>query len=419
MQTAAELELEHLPLESQAFADDPLPRIEAARRRHPWLAKGAYGYVVLRYQAMKDLLSMDDRLRTPNADIAAIMGAKGTAWGRFQEEQIMAVGGDLHKRLRDVLAPMFTPRAINAQRGLMRETIARLLDEWAPKGGFDFAEFAAQFPIRVMCALIGASEEALPAIQSSLEALGMAFCLDPDHVPAMERGMATMETYVRELMAARRRGERLREEPDLLDAVLEANDRGELSDAEVVNLLIFMFVAGYDTSKNLLTTTMSILLDRPEDYARCAADPDYSSRTIEEVLRYQSPVTTARVAMEDIVYRDVLLPEGSMIFFPLSLSGRDPEAIPEPEAFRPDRTHQNRHMGFGRGMHICLGQYIARAQIEEGLHLIAQRLARPKAAGPVSWRPFSGAWGLRTLPITFEPTGAARPDALAGAVGAA
>jgi cytochrome P450 len=414
MQTAAELDLAHLPLEEQAFADDPLPRFAAARRRHPWLAKGAYGYVVLEYQAIKDLLSMDDRLHTPNAGIAELMGAKGTPWGRFQEEQIMAQSGAAHRRVRDVLAPMFTPRAINQHRPIMREVVVRLLDEWAPKGAFDFAEFAAQFPIRVMCALIGAPEAALPSIQSSLEALGLAFCLDPDHVAVMNRAMATMEAYVSDLLAARRRGERLRSEPDLLDAVLAANDASELSDAEVSDLLIFLFVAGYDTSKNLLTTTMSILLDRPEDYARCAADLDYSSRTIEEVLRYQSPVTTARVAVEDIVYRDVLFPKGEMLFFPLSVSGRDPSAIPDPEAFRPERVHENRHMGFGRGVHICLGQYIARAQIEEGLHLIAQRLARPRRTGPVSWRPFSGAWGLRTLPIAFEPAAPAPTRAYSG-----
>ena len=402
MQTAAELDLELLPLEAQAFADDPLPRIAQARKRHPWLARGAFGHVVTEYQAIKDLMARDDQLHTPNGGIAALMGAQGTNWGRFQDEQIMARSGDEHRRIRDVLAPMFTPRAINQHRPIMRAVVDRLLDEWAAKGGFDFAEFAAQFPIRVMCALIGAPEDALPEIQSSLEALGLAFCLDPAHVAAMEQGMATMEAYVADLLAARRRGERLRPEPDLLDAVLAARDAGELSDVEVSDLLIFLFVAGYDTSKNLLTTTMSILIERPDDYARCAADLGYSSKTIEEVLRYQSPVTTARIAVEDVAYRDVLFPKGSMIFFPLSLAGRDPSAIPDPEAFRPERTHANRHMGFGRGAHICLGQYIARAQIEEGLHRIAQRLANPRRTGPVSWRPFSGAWGLRTLPIAFE-----------------
>jgi cytochrome P450 len=75
--------------------------------------------------------------------------------------------------------------------------------------------------------------------------------------------------------------------------------------------------------------------------------------------------------------------------------------------FQPERVRTTRHLAFGRGMHICLGQYLARAQLEEGLHLIARRLGKPRLAGEVTWRPFLGAWGLRTLPIAFEPASSA------------
>jgi cytochrome P450 len=102
-----------------------------------------------------------------------------------------------------------------------------------------------------------------------------------------------------------------------------------------------------------------------------------------------------------------LFPKGTLLCFATPLSGRDPTAFAEPMEFQPERERTLRHLAFGRGMHICLGQHLAKAQLEEGLHLIAQRLRYPRAAGAATWRPFLGAWGLRTLPIAFEPVASA------------
>jgi cytochrome P450 len=103
-----------------------------------------------------------------------------------------------------------------------------------------------------------------------------------------------------------------------------------------------------------------------------------------------------------IVYRDVEIPGNSMVFFPVSIAGRDPAAVDDPDRFDPDRMQTNKHLAFGRGAHICLGQFIARAQIEEALHLIAQRIKNPQRAGQSAWRNFFGVWGMRGLPITHE-----------------
>jgi cytochrome P450 len=296
---------------------------------------------------------------------------------------------------------MFTPRAANLRRDLMRQVIARLLDEWAPKGAFDFEEFASYFPITVMCSLIGASPEIIPEMRSSLETLGLSMNLIPNFLPKLEQAVEFMETYLERLVADRRAGKRLREEPDLLDTLIGARDSGGLSDQEMNSFLIFLFVAGYDTSKNVLTMMMDQLIPRPEIYNRCAVDPDYCRKVVEESLRYRNPGNSARLVNEEFVYRDVVFPKNTMLFLPNSISGRDPEAVTDPERFDPERPQQNRHLAFGRGMHMCLGQYIARAQIEEGFHLIAQRLKNPKLVGKSGVRPFPGTWGLKGLPIEF------------------
>jgi cytochrome P450 len=403
MQPIVQLTLPQMAMEDPAFAEDPFSQFNAARRQHAWLAKNSFGYVVTEYAAIKDLLGMDDKLRVAHEGMIDLMNARGSRWGAFQLDSILGIGGERHKRIRDVLAPAFTPRAANEHRWLMRQVISRLLDEWAPKAEFDFEEFASHFPITVMFSLIGASPDALPLVRSSLETLGLSFSLIPDFLPQLEKAVGIMQEFVTGLVQSRRAGRRLHEQPDLLDALIQAHDSGGLTTVEMDNLLIFLFVAGYDTSKNVMTLIMYELLTRPAIYERCAEDPAYCRKVIEEGLRFQNPATIPRLINEDLIYRDVVFPKDTMLFFPVSMAGRDPSAVAGADVFDPDREQNNRHMAFGRGMHICLGQFIARAQMEEGLHLIAQRITRPKLAGTPGHRPFMGVWGLRGLPITFTP----------------
>jgi cytochrome P450 len=411
MQRITELVLPELPIEHPQFGVDPFAKFAAARTQHPWLARSAHGYVVTTYSAIRDLLMMDDRMRGPYDVVFDLMNARGSHWARFQEESLLALWGEPHKRIRNVLAPMFTPRAANQRRGLMQQVIRGLLDAWAPKGHFDFEEFAAHFPITVMCTLIGASPQVVPELRGSLETLGLSLNLIPNFLPKLEQAVQHMESFLQQLIAERRAGKRLAAEPDLLDALLAARDSGGLGEQELTSFLIFLFVAGYDTSKNVLTMIMDSLIPRPDLYQRCALEPEYCRKVVEESLRYRNPGNSARMVNEEFTYRDVLFPKDTMLFLPNSISGRDPEAVSDPERFDPDRPQESRHLAFGRGMHMCLGQYIARAQIEEGLHLIAQRLKNPRRVGESGARPFPGTWGLKGLPIEFTPGPPTAPPA--------
>ena len=155
MQSINELSLAELPVHDPAFAADPLPYLDAARKQHRWLAKSDVGYLVHGYQAIKELYHMDDKLHFSSSEIIDYMGARGTPWGRFNEELMITQQGSEHDRLRGNVASAFSPRNINRFRGLMRDTVSQLLDEWVPRGGFDFAEFAANYPVRVMCGILG------------------------------------------------------------------------------------------------------------------------------------------------------------------------------------------------------------------------------------------------------------------------
>jgi cytochrome P450 len=403
MQRIDELALPVLPLEDPDFASDPWPYLAMARAGHAWLATCSYGYVVHQFGAIKDLLWQDDCLQGAPADIVAIMGAEGTDWGRFQKTSLLARTGAAHQRLRSVLAPAFTPRQANRHRPLMQAVIADLLDEWVPRQEFDFEEFASNFPIGVMCSLIGASRDVIPELRASLEAFGLSFSMEKGHLPALERAMLQLDEFVRGLVAERRRTRLARSEADLLETLLETHERGDLTERELYDLLIFLFVAGFDTSKNALTLMMSVLVDHPAVYERCATDPAYCRRVVEENFRYLTTSTIPRTAVRDLEYRDVSIPAGTVLFFPVSISGRDPSAHANPDSFDPERKDVRKHLTFGLGGHICLGQFIARAQIEEGLHQIAQRMRNPRRTGPSAWRPFFGVWGMKGLPIAFDP----------------
>jgi len=413
MHSVTELDLAEMPIERPDFAADPMPYLESARRCHPWLAKCSVGYIIHQYQAIKDLIHMDAKLRTSNDSVTEIMGAKGTRWGRFIDNQILAQSGPAHSRLRASVEAAFTPRNINRYRSVMREVVAELLDEWAPKGEFDFALFSSYFPIAVTCGMVGAPRQSIRPIRDSLETQGLAFSLDSSLMPAMEAAFGVIWDFVDRLIIEREKGGGGDPE-EVLNRLIAAKNTGQLNEVELRDLLIFIFAAGYDTSKNMLTLLMYSMLSHPEYWARCAEDRPFCDKVVEEQFRHTSVASPYRTVKEDFVYRDVTIPKGTLLVFPFPLAGRDPTAFADPLEFQPERVHDNRHIAFGRGMHMCLGQHLAKAQIQEGIHLIAQRITKPELAGKIAWRPFPGVWGLRTLPVRFVPR-QPRPVVLASA----
>jgi cytochrome P450 len=399
MPSISDIDMVHLPIASAEFGRSPLPFMEAARLKHEWLAASDLGYVVTAYRAIDDILRLDGKLQMPGEEIVKIMGAEGTGWGRFAVDQMLVSSGERHTRLRGSIKSAFGPASVKTLRPIMRETVSKILDEWAPKGAFDFAEFAANFPVRVMFALIGAPTDRLPEIAECLEIHGESFNLEVEKMPIIEEGYQRLWRFVDEVI---REHEPNAGKGGLLDEMIAANTAGNLTDVELRQLLILLFAAGYDTTKNLLTLLMHSMLQHPEIYRRCAENPDYAKKVVKEQLRFATPSNTMRIVTETLEYRSVVIPEGTMLIFPLSLSGRDPAVFGDPDLFNPERPERDLTQGFGRGMHLCLGMFLAVANVEEGLHSIAKRVANPRLVGEVNWKLFPGTWGITSLPIAFD-----------------
>ncbi|MDG2002794.1 MAG: cytochrome P450 [Novosphingobium sp.] len=404
MPSIDELELYRMPIADGDFGSNPFPHFAEARKRHDWLAASDIGYVLTSYRAIDEIMRLDEKLTMPGEEIVDIMGARGTGWGDFAIEQMLVSSGERHSRLRGSMSSAFGPGSVKRLRPTMRETVSQICDEWLTSGNFDFTDFAAQFPVRVMFALVGTSTEKLPEIIEKLEIHGESFNLEVEKMGIIEDGYQTLWRFVDELIAERGSDAGPNtDNRDLLDTMIAANSGGQISDKELRQLLILLFAAGYDTTKNLLILLMNSLLQYPDIYRRCGEDFAYARKVVKEQLRFTTPSNTMRIVTEGFTYRDVEIPEGTMLVFPLTISGRDPELFANPMTFDPDRSEKHPTQAFGRGMHICVGQFLAVANVEEGIHIIAQRMKNPQLAGEVTWKPFPGVWGITSLPITFDP----------------
>jgi cytochrome P450 len=285
---------------------------------------------------------------------------------------------------------------------MMQRVITQLHDDWAPRGAFDLAEFASFFPVTVMCGMLGVSAEPIPRIKTALENQLTSLTLDPAAKPLFMGGWDVLWEFGDTLVKDREKSGEF-DENSILDAMIAAKNAGDLDEVELRFMVLTAVVAGFDTSKNQLTMTMKLLLDRPEMYRRCAEDLQYCRKVSEESLRHSAIASPYREVAADFEYEGFKFRKGETVVMAPPLGNRDPSVFGHPKEFNPDRENNGRHVGFGRGAHICIGQFIARNQMQEGLHLIAQRLKNPRLNGEIEWRPFLGAWGLKSLPIAFDP----------------
>lgn len=401
MPVVTELELYDLPIGEQSFADNPDPYMLAALEQYPWLAKSDYGIVITERQAVEDLLRRDDRLKTPAGHIVDIMGGAGTNWARFEHECLIARDGEAHARIRDAVRSAFTPGAVNTYRESIRTVVSDLLDDWVPRGAFDFEDFASRFPVAVMFGLLGIPRSRIEDVKEWLEIFGQSFSLNKALFPRINDAFDNLWNFAEGLLNERRENVKATDSA-ILDLLIKAEDNDVLSHNEVMDLILFLFAGGYDTSKNQLCHIMNFMVERPEMWMRCASDTAFCDDVVAETLRHSGVATSYRNVATEFEYRDIKFPVGTMLIFPLGIVCRYSDFYENPMTYLPGRKNATRHTAFSRGMHVCLGQFLARVQIAEGLHLIAKRIRNPRRNGDVVWRLFPGVWGPLSLPIAFD-----------------
>jgi cytochrome P450 len=406
MPTVTDADLPTLAIESPEFDSDPWPLFDVARRRHPWLARYRDGYVVHGYKAIKEMIVRDDKLVPAIGGLVEYYGGEGTMWARFMKEMLLSTpAGTDHSRIRASVAPAFTPRTANRFKGEIRQVMRELLDKWTPGGRMDFADFISHFPVTVFARLLGARADPM-AVRANLEVQANSITFDKSLLPELLAGYDVLSDFVDGVVKEREASGS--QDDGWLDAMIASRDKGEIDATELHFLLMMLFPAGYDTSKNMIAMTFHTLLAYPEHWARCAEDRAFCSKVVEEMFRFAPVAPPMRTVSETFDYDGFTFEPGTLITFVPAIAGRDPSIYEEPDRFDPERVQQVRHIGFGQGSHICLGMHLARLQIEEAIHMCAQRIRNPRLTGEATWRHFLGIWGPKSLPVEFDP-GEERP----------
>ena len=406
MQTVTDADLPTLAIESPAFDADPWPLFDVARRQHPWLAKYRDGYVVHGYKAIKELVVRDDKLVPAIGGLVDFYGGEGTMWARFMREMLLAApAGPDHSRIRASVAPAFTPRTANRFKGEIQRVMRELLDAWVPSGRMDFADFISHFPVTVFARLLGATADPM-AVRENLEVQANSITFNKELLPELLAGYDVLSDFVEGVVKEREASGS--QDDGWLDAMIAARDTGQIDETELHFLLMMLFPAGYDTSKNMIAMTICTLLEHPDYWARCGEDRAFCAKVVEEMFRFAPVAPPMRIVSEALDYDGFTFQPGTLITFVPAIAGRDPEIFDEPNRFDPERVQSVRHVGFGQGSHMCLGMHLAKLQIEEAIHMCTQRIRNPRLTGEIEWRHFLGIWGPKSVPIAFEP-GAERP----------
>jgi cytochrome P450 len=402
-------------------ADLPLPELDVAdpqlrgerwhaamddlRASGHWLARAPLATVVL------DRAAGEHFLRTKSAIFPGVLIAQlfGITDGPLYEQitrNIINVNGDAHRRLRSLVNPALAPRAADRYRPAMRGFLEQLWGAVAADGRCELVEAVCKpYPARTIATVMGAPLSDAPRlhdwsqwIQRQFDPIALS---DPEQLDAIQRKVGEFYDWVRPLIARRR------DDPadDLISALIKAEEEGErLDDVELENLVLNILVGGVDTTQSQLAHAVRLLATHPDQWQALRADPErLVPRAVEEVLRFE-PITpfTARMLVEDVDYEGVTFPQGTVLMICAFSGNRDPAAFEDPQHF--DLTGEAkpaRVLTFGAGIHYCVGANLARAELQEALAFLVERVGTLRLDGEPELQSVSGIYGTDALPIAF------------------
>jgi cytochrome P450 len=394
--------------------DDPFSLFADVRQLgavHPvTLADGHSAWLIVRYDEARAALN-DSRLsKDMHAALAtgADLVAEGLPGPEFARHMLSVDPPD-HTRLRRLVSAAFSPRRVAAMRPRGQGIVDDLLDEIAEQGPdrrVDLvAAFAFPLPFTVICELLG-----VPAAERGQLGRGLGDLLVPTSNPdEYARAKAASDEVVARLRALVELKERTPGD-DLVSALISARDGDErLNSQELLSTVFQLIVAGHDTTTSLIGNSVVALLRNPEQLALLRSRPDKITAAVEEFLRYDAPVphATFRYAIEPIQIGEVTIPVGAQVIISLAAADRDPDRYADSDLLEIDRENA-RHLGFGHGIHHCLGAPLARMEGELALGTLLRRFPELRLAVPpedLHWGHGDGLVlrGLTELPVIPGP----------------
>jgi cytochrome P450 len=391
----------HLDLADPRF-DTTSDEVHRAREEG-WLATTPYGFAVLRYDAANELLT-DRRFRQGNARWPEQQGVTEGPFLAWWQRVLLSIEGDDHARLRRLLLPAFKRQSILRMQPQFTAIAQDLIGAFADRGEVELVkEFAEPYSARILCLLLGLPEEEWEQVAHLADDLGRSFGIAVARdLPLIEAALEGLTAYVEAAIDDRLAHPR----DDLVTTLVQAHAQDAvLTRDELVVALVFLAFAGMETTRNQIGLAVQTLLEHPDQWRLLGERPELGGDAVEEVMRVNPTVTwVTREAVEDVDFRGVHFPAGSILQVLSHAAGTDPASVPSP-AFDITRARERPpHLGFGKGVHHCLGHFVARVDMAVALPMLAA--AMPDAVGLPSgrWLPVSGNTGALEFPIRFTPS---------------
>ncbi|MCV6977111.1 cytochrome P450 [Mycobacterium bourgelatii] len=308
-----------------------------------------------------------------------------------------------HTRLRRLVSKAFVPKVVNALQPDISALVDDMLTRFAAAGKFDVIDdFAYPLPVAVICRLLGVPLEDEP--QFSRASAMLAQSLDPlMSSPESEelwqeqlQAGLWLRDYLRGLIELRRS----HPGDDLMSGLVAVEEAGDqLTTEEIVSTCNLLLIAGHETTVNLIANAVLAMLRDRTQWTALASDAQRVSAVIEETLRYDPPVQlVGRIAAADMTIGDYDVAKGDTMVLLLGAAQRDPAEFDRPDAFDPDRG-TSRHLGFGRGLHYCLGAPLARLEASVALSKLTARFPDARMVGEPQYKPNVTLRGLSALTV--------------------
>ena len=395
-----------------AIRDDPFGHFAEARSRYPvqkaCLADGHPAWVVLGYDAARQALN-DPRISKDMLAALAEAGdvvAEGLPGPEFSRHMLNVDPPD-HTRLRRLVSRAFTPGRITALEPAIRAIADSLLDELDAAGPgvvVDLVEgYAYPLPFQVIGELLGIPPADRPRLHDWFQVLLTGWAGDPpaEAVQASDSIVA----YLRDLVETKQRSQAA----DLVSVLVAAED-GALTTQELLSTLFQLIVAGHDTTASLIGNGVVALLDHPGQLQALLADPGRLGVAIDELIRFTAPVphATFRVTTEPVALDGVQIPAHEQVLVCLAAANRDPDRFPAPDLLDIGRS-DGPNLGFGHGIHYCLGAPLARLEARVAFEELLRRYPGLRLAvsrDALAWAHGDGLVlrGLVSLPVVLGPT---------------
>ncbi|AIA05948.1 cytochrome P450 [Streptomyces noursei] len=365
------------------------------------LPQGLAVWLLTRYDDVRAALS-DPRLRSDKSDVDGVL-RNHLVSQEARESWVDELSGNLlntdppdHTRLRRLVNRAFTPRTVAAMRSRIEEVTDELLDALPRGSEVDLlASFALPLPIIVICDLLGVPPEDRGVFTDWSNAL----LSSADAAETAEAGQK-MFAFLGALLAEKR----ARPADDLLSGLVQVRDEEDrLSEEELISMALLLLVAGNESTVNLIGNSVLALLRHPDQLAALRADPALLPGAIEEFLRYDGPINTAtfRSTAEPVTFSGVTIPAGELVVVSLLAANRDAGRFADPDRLDVTRPAGG-HLGFGHGVHFCLGAPLARMEGEIALGRLLARFPDIKPAlalDELTYRFSTIIHGLEKLPV--------------------